>query len=212
MISKSIVENIVKLLIPFFVLAIQWIIFKRVRLNSRRKGLAEDQKLLNDFVNNTYKKKDELLPSQIRMDTYHFLGTKTFHYVLVFDLLERDIDDIPLRISDLEYAGLFINNIDNNNPKDIYYKIQSSKIKKIQQVCIWVIVFIIVIWIFRILFEESILVVLVDYGGYFTRDTYNKIMLVFSGFIIFSIFIASFVGSKASTALTIKNIFNIKEP
>lgn len=212
MISKSIVENIVKLLIPFFVLAIQWIIFKRVRLNSRRKGLAEDQKLLNDFVNNTYKKKDELLPSQIRMDTYHFLGTKTFHYVLVFDLLERDIDDIPLKISDLEYAGLFINNIDNNNPKDVYYKIQSSKIKKIQQVCIWIIVFIIVIWIFRILFEESILVVLVDYGGCFTRDTYNKIMLVFSDFILFSIFIASFVGSKASTALTIKNIFNIKEP
>lgn len=168
------------------------------------KNICVETDEYNDYINDSTKE-----VWQLQNATNQYLGTDRFHY----SLIKRNFKkywDFRNKIRDLNYAFIFIKqNIESENA-ELIYKYSINTLKRIETYNIWICVVVAILYALAIIFEMFFMnKVVLNYG--FNVDSYGFFRTVVLTVMVLLLPISVLLGSKATTALGLKNVFEIQE-
>lgn len=191
-------------------IAFKWVFSPRFRISLRKKNFQEDKKELDTYLDACSRFKENLItPIQFQYVTNSFLGTTKFHYSL-FNERIHNLWNFNKVFSDLKYSSFFIRQNIHNNKASLEYIFKQRTLKKIMFGAISIFFLAISVYIGLVIFEIFFLNELLS-----KNNIDKKKYMIYKGYSIVLylvlIFGASFFGGKASTAIALKDIFDIQE-
>ncbi len=207
---KLIVEVLLSL--GFLGTVIKWFFLPRFRIELKKKNFKEDKVELDNYLDACEKfnqGENSLQPIQFQYITNQFLGTNRYHYSL-FNKRINNLWNFNKLFSDLNFSYFFIKQNIVNDQAYLEYTFKEKTIEKIKSTAITILFFAVLVYLGLIIFEvfflqDLILSKRIDNNAY----SFYKILscVVYVGLILG----ASYFGGKASTALYLKDIFDIKD-
>lgn len=97
-----------------------------------------------------------------------------------------------------------------NDKAELFYKYSIKTIKQIEKYNIWICISVAILYIFAILFEMIFLNIIIENHG-FDENLYRNFRTMILAILLIFLPISALLGSKASTALGLKNVFDIKD-
>lgn len=190
----------------------KWIFSSRFRVELKKKNFEKDKQEVDAYLEmcNKFKENENgIHPIQFQYSTNNFLGSSRFHYSLFKDKVKNSWNFKKV-FSDLNYGYLYLRQVVDNNNAHLEYILKENTIKKIEMVSIVICALAALLYIFLVVFELFFLESIILNHG-ISKDDYTQYKLL--SFVIYVVLIlgASIFGSKASTALSLKNTFDIKE-
>lgn len=196
----------------FFGTVIKWIFSPRFRMELKKKNFKDDKIELDNYLDACAKfnqKKSSLQPIQFQYETNHFLGTNRYHYSL-FNKRINNLWNFNKLFSDLNFSYFFLKQTIENNQAYLEYTFKEKTINIVKFTAITILIFSALVYLGLIVFELFYLNKLIS-SKIIDRDVYSFYKIF--GCIIYVVLIigASYFGGKASTALYLKSIFDIRD-
>lgn len=185
----------------------KWLFSKKFRETLKKndfKNICEETDEYNSYIID-YNKENW----QLQNATNQFLGTDKFHYSLIIRNFKK-YWDFRNKVRDLDFAFNLIEQKLENDKAELFYKYSIKTIKRIEKYNIWICVLVAILYIFAILFEMFFLnIIIANYG--FDENLYKNFRAIILAILLILVPISALLGSKASTALGLRNIFDIKD-
>lgn len=191
-------------------IAFKWVFSPRFRISLRKKNFQEDKNELDTYLEAHKRFRENLItPIQFQYVTNSFLGTTKFHYSLLSDRIER-LWNFNKVLSDLNYSYFFVKQVIRDDQASLEYIFKRKTLKKIMFGAISIFFLAVLFYIGLVIFEIFFLNELLSQNK-IDKETY----IIYKGYSIvlyvILIFGASFFGGKASTAIALKDTFDIQE-
>ncbi|MDO7513165.1 hypothetical protein Q5M59_00460 [Acinetobacter baumannii] len=205
---KIIVEALVGL--GFLGTVIKWFFLPRFRIDLRKKNFEKDKIELDNYLDLCKKFSQKLLqPIQFQYATNHFLGTTRYHYSL-FNERINNLWNFNKVFSNLNHGYFFLKQVVENNQAHLEYIFKEKTIKKIRSISITILICAAFIYLGLIIFEVFFLKELISSKS-INKDTYAFYKILSGVIYVVLVLGASYFGGKASTALSLKDIFDIRD-
>ncbi|MCG6626162.1 hypothetical protein KTJ60_00230 [Acinetobacter baumannii] len=207
---KLIVEVLLGL--GFLGTVIKWFFLPRFRTELKKKNFKEDKEELDNYLDVCKKFNQDdnsLQPIQFQYITNQFLGTNRYHYSL-FNKRIHNLWNFNKIFSDLNFSYFFLKQTIENNQAHLEYIFKEKTIKKIRSISITILICAAFIYLGLVIFEVFFLKELI-LSKSINKDTYAFYKILSCVIYVALILGASYFGGKASTALTLKDIFDIRD-
>lgn len=185
----------------------KWLFSKKFRESLRKndfKNICQETDEYNDYTKDSSKEN-----WQLQNATNQFLGTGKFHYSLIIRNFKK-YWDFRNKVRDLSFAFSFIEQKIENDKAELFYKYSRKNLRRVEKYNIWICVLIALLYIFTTLFEMFFLnKIITSYD--FDILFYTTVRTVILTIVLLLLPISALLGSKASTALGLRNIFDIKD-
>lgn len=185
----------------------KWLFSKKFRESLRKndfKNICQETDEYNDYTKDSSKEN-----WQLQNATNQFLGTGKFHYSLIISNFKK-YWDFRNKVRDLSFAFSFIEQKIENDKAELFYKYSRKNLRRVEKYNIWICVLIALLYIFTTLFEMFFLnKIITSYD--FDILFYTTVRTVILTIVLLLLPISALLGSKASTALGLRNIFDIKD-
>lgn len=202
------IQLIISLLGLSFVRYFWKLIFsKKFRETLRRNDFKNSRDEADEFIKYIEELPKEII--QLQNATNYYLGTDKFHYSFIIPRF-RNCWNFKNNIKDLIFSSTFIEQKIENNNAQLFYKYSIENLKRIEKYNVLFFVVIACVYVIAIFFE-IVFIEWVRYKYSFDIDFYNYLKVVVLMVALFLMPITALFGSKATVALSLKNIFNIKE-
>ncbi len=185
----------------------KWLFSKNFRENLRKndfKQIRVETDEYNDYISSNSSKE----PWQLQNATNQYLGTGKFHYSIIIRNFKKTWD-FRDKVRDLNFAWSFIEQKEENENAELFYRLKKSTIKFIEQANIWICVIAALSYCGAIIFELVWLEIAISNSN-FSKDSYDHWKLIVLTFFVICLPICAYWGSKASVALSLKDTFDIK--
>lgn len=191
---------------------IKWFFSPRFRIELKKKNFEKDTIELNHYLDSCKKfnqHENPLKPIQLQYATNHFLGTTRYHYSLFNEKINK-LWNFNKILPDLNHGYFFLKQVIENNQAYLEYIFKEKTIKNIKLTAITILICAALIYLGLIIFEVFFLEELIS-SKRIDKDAYSfyKVLLCF--IYVTLILGASYLGGKASTALSLKDIFDIRD-
>ena len=196
------------------ILGLSWIIFcfkwmfsRDFRETLKRnvfKNIREETDEYNKYITESSKE-----DWQLQNATNQYLGTGKFHYSISIKNFKKTWD-FRDKVRDLNFAWSFIEQKEENENAELFYRLKKSTIKFIEQANIWICVIAALSYCGAIIFELVWLETAIRNWN-FSKESYDHWRLIVLTFFVICLPICAYWGSKASVALSLKGTFDIQE-
>lgn len=207
---KLIVEVLLGL--GFLGTVIKWFFLPRFRIELKKKNFKEDKVELDNYLdacNKFNQDNNSLQPIQFQYITNQFLGTNRYHYSL-FNKRINNLWNFNKIFSDLNFSYFFLKQTIENNQAYLEYIFKEKTIKSIKSIAITILICAAIVYLGFVTFELFFLKELI-LNEQIDKDVYSYYKVI-CGLVYIVLFIgASYFGGKASTALYLKDIFDIRD-
>lgn len=207
---KLIVEVLLGL--GFLGTVIKWFFLPRFRIELKKKNFKEDQVELDNYLDACKKfNQDEnsLQPIQFQYITNQFLGTNRYHYSL-FNKRINNLWNFNKIFSDLNFSYFFLKQTIENDQAYLEYIFKEKTIKNIKSTAITILICAAIVYLAFVIFELFFLKELI-LNERIDNDVYTFYKILCSVIYVVLFIGASYFGGKASTALYLKDIFDIRD-
>jgi hypothetical protein len=207
---KLIVEVLLGL--GFLGTVIKWFFLPRFRIELKKKNFKEDQVELDNYLDACKKfNQDEnsLQPIQFQYITNQFLGTNRYHYSL-FNKRINNLWNFNKIFSDLNFSYFFLKQTIENDQAYLEYIFKEKMIKNIKSTAITILICAAIVYLAFVIFELFFLKELI-LNERIDNDVYTFYKILCSVIYVVLFIGASYFGGKASTALYLKDIFDIRD-
>lgn len=207
---KLIVEVLLGL--GFLGTVIKWFFLPRFRIELKKKNFKEDQVELDNYLDACKKfNQDEnsLQPIQFQYITNQFLGTNRYHYSL-FNKKINNLWNFNKIFSDLNFSYFFLKQTIENDQAYLEYIFKEKTIKNIKSTAITILICAAIVYLGFVIFELFFLKELI-LNERIDNDVYTFYKILCSVIYVVLFIGASYFGGKASTALYLKDIFDIRD-
>ena len=191
---------------------IKWFFLPRFRIELRKKNFEKDKVELDhylDFRSKFNQNKNSFQPIQFQYATNHFLGTTKYHYSL-FNERINNLWNFNKTFSNLNHGYFFLKQVVENNQAYLEYIFKEKTIKKIKSISIVILIFSAFVYLLLVIFEVFFLNNLI-LNKIINKDIYTFYKIISSIIYVFMILGASYFGGKASSALSLKDIFDVRD-
>ncbi|GAB01498.1 hypothetical protein [Acinetobacter sp. NBRC 100985] len=195
----------------FFGTMIKWIFSPRFRMELKKKNFKEDKIELDNYLEACKKfnqNKNSLQPIQFQYATNHFLGTNRYHYSF-FNKRINNLWNFNKIFSDLNHGYFFLKQSIENNQAYLEYTFKEKTIKNIKSTAIIILICAALVYLGLVIFEVFFLEELTS-SKRIDKDAYSFYKILSCIVYVVLIIGASYFGGKASTALYLKDIFDIR--
>ncbi len=193
--------------LSFINFTFKFVFSKKFRETLRKndfKNIRDESDEYNNYTSDSTKQ-----TWQLQNATNQYLGLDKFHYSLVIRNFKK-YWDFRNKVRDLNFAFTFIEQKIENENAELIYKYSTDTLKRIEKYNFLVCVMVAIVYILAILFEMFLLDrIVINYG--FNEHLYQAIKTVLLTIIVFLLPISALLGSKATIALGLKEVFEIKE-
>lgn len=196
----------------FFGTVIKWFFSPRFRLEVKKKNFKEDKIELDNYLEACKKfnqNKNSLQPIQFQYATNHFLGTNRYHYSL-FNKRINNLWNFNKIFSDLNHGYFFLKQSIENNQAYLEYTFKEKTIKNVKSTAIIILICAALVYLGLVIFEVFFLEELTS-SKRIDKDAYSFYKILSCIVYVVLIIGASYFGGKASTALYLKDIFDIRD-
>lgn len=196
--------------LSFFGTVLWWLISPRFRLKLKKKKFEDDVKELDSFleIRDNFLNKKNIKPIQMQYAMDHFLGTTKYHYGLFIDRID-DMWNFKQNFSDLKYSSFFINQ-EIKESGEIYfqYSFKKKTLKIIYRSSIFIVTLAAVLYLILVSTE---MIFSQRYSNFFSSELSLEFKINFWLSYIFILTLAIIFGSKATIALGLQKVFDIRE-
>lgn len=191
---------------------IKWFFLPRFRIELRKKNFEKDKVELDHYLNFRSKfnqNENSLQPIQFQYATNHFLGTTKYHYSL-FNERINNLWNFNKTFSNLNHGYFFIKQVVENNQAYLEYIFKEKTIKKIRSISITILFFAAFVYLCLVIFEIFFLNELI-LNKIINKNIYDFYKIISCIIYVVLVLGASYFGGKASSALSLKDIFDVRD-
>lgn len=185
----------------------KWLFSKKFRESLRKSDFKNICQETDEY--NKYTKDSSKENWQLQNATNQFIGTGKFHHSLIIRNFKKHWD-FRNKVRDLSFAFSLIEQKIENDKAELFYKYSRKNLRRVEKYNIWICVLIALLYIFATLFEMFFLNKIItryDFDVLF----YEAVRTIVLTIVLLLLPISALLGSKASTALGLKDVFDIKD-